>query len=916
MSIAGVRSNRGDSYQTVVAIEWVVSMLLDESIVAIEVDTTALVDEEPADVDDIVIKFADGRSHYFQCKKNEKNFEAWTAKSLASEFVNAANLLSREVTANVTFYSRSNFGSVAKLREHAQTQPDHAAFIKSLTPALLAEHQVLCASLGGSTNDSQATLSLLLRIEFETTGTVERIQRKNKATLARHLTNAEAAHSAIWTAVDQLGARIVRANGSIHSITRSDLVSILESHGCHAKPNVLGGRFATDAFYDENIPPAARQSLTEHIDAYGNPEQVIDQWKARYEALVQKLNAQRPDSDLHHAGQALANGDYTQAEKHLDAAIRIGEENARTLGVAYSNRGELHLLKFEQQDALHNFRLAWLSAPDNADFVTNYSSLLIELVDFSEAINVLTKAIASPPDDATSALWRCTLATALFSVGKLKESQAMFTTAEKYFATAKYSSAEERADVINGLYINRGLMYESLDLQTDALRCYQTAVTHFREALKVYPSTQQKLALVQALNNLALHCTTAQDSEEPGKLYREARSLLVGDCNWKSVKDLALISVNYADYLIAKDDFEQAGTLLNESLVIRRNVLQKSGWHPSASYDLCDCLLTLATFQYRSGNTRKALAIVEETRAQAELLRTANPGLYGKILARFLTNVTVIYRNNGQFDDALDCADEAVRFFRQQAVTETVLKDLATALNNKANVLMEMGEVQVCGETHEEAITIRRELAKSGNHGHLCEYALSLAGQAVLLSDEAFARKNLDEAGKILSELVIKDPQAYIVHWCRFLNNDCLERIRFSNFEHAIRSGLEAVNEFKRLIEGGAAQHTNDLASSLCNLSIAYEHHGQVQQAVDCLIESKKIYEALALKGDPRFLVNLAKVHENLCFVYLTAGNRPAALEAKRQAIAGLVKVQASADQSFKDYINVTIQRINRQLPG
>lgn len=921
MSLAGVRSNRGDGYQTVVAMEWVIAMLLDESILAIEVDTTALVGSQPATVDDIVVRYADGHGHYFQCKKNQNDFDAWTTKLLAPEFVKAAALLTQEPSATVTFYSRNNFGLVAKLREHAQTQPDHKAFLGSLTPSLLVEHHLLCACLGGAAASSSSTLSLLLRIEFETTSSVERMIQRNKATLARHLTHAEAAHSAIWTTVDQLGARIVRTSGSVHSLTRADLMSALELHACRALPNALGGRlangtspaFATD---DSRLMPAAvREALTALIDAVGgSAEEHIEDWKARYEALLEKLQAQAPESDLRHAGQALAGGDYAQAEKHLDAAIRVGRESARMLGTAYHTKGELHLLKFEQKDALENFRLALHSNPDNADFVTNYSSMLTELGEFGAAATVLRSAIASPPDDATAAIWHCGLATALFAMGDSKGAQQNFATAEKFFVTGEFFSGAERANLINGLYINRGLLYESQDSQADALCCYQMAVKHFRAAVQAAPSTELRLSLAQALNNLALHSSTSQDVEEPGKLYLEARSMLLAEGSWKAVRDLTLISVNYADYLINREEFGAAEQLLNDSLAVRRAAMAQGGWHASTSYDLCDSLLALASLHHRWGHARKALAMIEEIRAQIELLRSNHPTMYGKVLARYYANATAIYRNNGQFEDALDCADEAVRFFRKQPKSLEVLADLATVLNNKANVLTEMRSVQAAGEAHAEAMLIRRQLAQSGHHVDLSEYAMSLSAHAVLLTDMAVARQNLDEARKILGRLARDYPKIYTRHWANFLNNECLEYIKTNDFAKAIESGQLAVEEFQRLDGGRSGPHAGDTASSLCNLSIAYERGGEMGKAIDCLMRSKAIYEVLATTGDPRFNIYLARVYENLCLVHLADADRSSALGAQRRAIEILEAVRASENQSFADYIGHTMSRLNTML--
>jgi hypothetical protein len=54
MSIAGIRSNRGDGYQTLVALEWALTILSDPEFQWIEVDSSEYL------VDDVVVGKTDG----------------------------------------------------------------------------------------------------------------------------------------------------------------------------------------------------------------------------------------------------------------------------------------------------------------------------------------------------------------------------------------------------------------------------------------------------------------------------------------------------------------------------------------------------------------------------------------------------------------------------------------------------------------------------------------------------------------------------------------------------------------------------------------------------------------------------------------------------------------------------------------
>lgn len=72
MIIVDMRSNRGDSYQTLVAFEWVLTVLSDPDFKWLEVESVSY------SVDDIVISKADGTLIACQCKKNQTDFKAWT----------------------------------------------------------------------------------------------------------------------------------------------------------------------------------------------------------------------------------------------------------------------------------------------------------------------------------------------------------------------------------------------------------------------------------------------------------------------------------------------------------------------------------------------------------------------------------------------------------------------------------------------------------------------------------------------------------------------------------------------------------------------------------------------------------------------------------------------------------------------
>ena len=121
MSKAGIQSNRGDGYQKLVAFEWALEVFSDPAYQWLEVDSVTWL------VDDVVIGKADGTKICCQCKKNQTASKAWSIADLADELDKAINLLAKDRTALVRFYSRNNFGSLSALKEYSVSYAEESA---------------------------------------------------------------------------------------------------------------------------------------------------------------------------------------------------------------------------------------------------------------------------------------------------------------------------------------------------------------------------------------------------------------------------------------------------------------------------------------------------------------------------------------------------------------------------------------------------------------------------------------------------------------------------------------------------------------------------------------------------------------------------------------------------------------------
>ena len=236
MSLAGVRSSRGDTYQVCVAMEWAIRMIKDVNIAWMELDSTRVIAGGiPAPVDDIIIGWAHGKETCCQCKKNETGFVAWRVAELEDDLKKAAKHLVADTNAEVRFYSRADFGDLARLVDRARQMPDITAFSTAMPKDLLPELGKLSAAWANAlASGTQDVRQLLLRITFQPTLVVDDFPAHLKVELAQIVTRVEDAYNALWTTVDNLGARTVSSHLVVdpHRITRDELLNLLQGKGC------------------------------------------------------------------------------------------------------------------------------------------------------------------------------------------------------------------------------------------------------------------------------------------------------------------------------------------------------------------------------------------------------------------------------------------------------------------------------------------------------------------------------------------------------------------------------------------------------------------------------------------------------------------------------------------------------------
>lgn len=234
MSKAGIQSNRGDGYQTLVALEWALDVLSEPEYQWLEVDSVTW------SVDDVVIGKTDGSKICCQCKKNQTAFKAWSIADLSDELHKAKNLIVNDGTALIRFYSRSNFGDLAALREFSSSYADESAYQTNLGIVHQGTDTQL-AKLLAQHAPKLSTYTFLSRMRFEVSPDLDRMQTLLLERLRRLASNPSAAYNALWKLIDCLGMRISdNGHNSItqHRLTKTDLVDSLNQAGSMLTPSV------------------------------------------------------------------------------------------------------------------------------------------------------------------------------------------------------------------------------------------------------------------------------------------------------------------------------------------------------------------------------------------------------------------------------------------------------------------------------------------------------------------------------------------------------------------------------------------------------------------------------------------------------------------------------------------------------
>ncbi|MCI5226353.1 MAG: hypothetical protein D3918_06780 [Candidatus Electrothrix sp. AX2] len=208
-----------------------IRLISDDEIEYVQAQSTGLpgVDEKIT-VDDVVVRYNDGRRLHIQAKKNQPKNRYWNLTDLKDELPKILAQLESSPQTLVALYSRTPFDEFASLVEAGREYPDFAAF-KHETGNNLQETLVRIATCWNLPL-TEAFL-LLRRIELGPHHSFEDWPRINLEELRRLVSRAD---TALQLLESFLNTHQSKRRASSFIITRDDVLNHLREPGCLRVP--------------------------------------------------------------------------------------------------------------------------------------------------------------------------------------------------------------------------------------------------------------------------------------------------------------------------------------------------------------------------------------------------------------------------------------------------------------------------------------------------------------------------------------------------------------------------------------------------------------------------------------------------------------------------------------------------------
>lgn len=240
-------------------------------------------------------------------------------------------------------------------------------------------------------------------------------------------------------------------------------------------------------------------------------------------------------------------------------------------------------------------------------------------------------------------------------------------------------------------------------------------------------------------------------------------------------------------------------------------------------------------------------------------------------------------------EEALLVIEQAVTCFRQlaSAQPDTFLPNLATSLNNQANLLRDLGRPEEALAVNEEALGLYRQLAAASPEEFTFNVAASLNNLALPLRDLGQPEEALDvieEAVGMARQLAAARPDEFTFFLAGSLANLAVRLADLGRREEALGASEEATGLYQQLADARPDEFNPRLANTLELLACDLSNLGRQEDALAVIEQAVTIHRQLAAARPGVYVPRLESSLLVKADVLISLGREPEADSARAEA--------------------------------
>ena len=278
-------------------------------------------------------------------------------------------------------------------------------------------------------------------------------------------------------------------------------------------------------------------------------------------------------------------------------------------------------------------------------------------------------------------------------------------------------------------------------------------------------------------------------------------------------------------------------------------------------------------------------------------------------LASLVFSQATFLQENNQFKEAAEAYLEVLSYFREQGD----LPNVATTLNNLANLHRVTHYFKAAEKEYQEALAIYRELAKTTPEAYLPDVAMTLNNLATLHYDTHYfkaAEEEYQEALAKYRDLAKTTPVAYLPDVATTLNNLAVLHRNTHDFKAAEKEYQETLGIRRDLARTTPEVYLPDVAMTLNNLAILHYYTHDLKAAEKEYQEALGIRRELAKTTPEAYLPYVAGTLNNLATLHSDTHDFKAAEKEYREALAIYRELAQTTPEAYLPDVAMTLNNL------